>query len=115
MHTRCTSDQTSYAYGTPICERWSSFANFLADMGESPGPGFSIDRIDNDRGYEPGNCRWATRTVQNRNRTYVRFERHEPAQVRWLLTEGFTGKEIARFFEVSESSVSLIKRGVTWL
>lgn len=54
--------------GVTMCERWRSFAAFLADVGERPSPGHSIDRIDNDRGYEPGNVRWATDTEQNRNR-----------------------------------------------
>jgi hypothetical protein len=51
-----------------VCERWRDFVNFLADMGERPSMEHSIDRIDSDGNYEPGNCRWATRTQQNANR-----------------------------------------------
>ena len=54
--------------GISICARWlEGFENFLADMGSKPSPKHSLDRRENDRGYEPENCRWATRTEQNVN------------------------------------------------
>ena len=53
--------------GITACERWLKFENFLADMGARP-DGMTLDRIDGGRGYEPGNCRWATRAEQNANR-----------------------------------------------
>lgn len=53
--------------GIRVCQRWQDFANFLADMGPHPGKGYSLDRLDNERGYEPGNCRWATSQQQRLN------------------------------------------------
>ena len=52
--------------GIKMCERWSNFENFLADMGEKPEK-LTLDRINNDGNYEPGNCRWATYSEQNKN------------------------------------------------
>jgi len=54
--------------GITVCKRWLKFENFLKDMGESPGKGYSLDRIENNKGYYPKNCRWATHKEQCRNR-----------------------------------------------
>ena len=69
---RCNNPKSdSYKYygarGIKVCDRWLIFENFLKDMGERP-ENLSIDRIDNDGDYEPGNCRWATSKVQASNK-----------------------------------------------
>lgn len=54
--------------GIKVCDRWLKFEHFLEDMGEKPDPSLQLERIDNDGNYEPGNCEWATRAAQCRNR-----------------------------------------------
>lgn len=72
MRNRCNNPNTPRhkdygAIGITVCPRWDQFENFYSDMGEPP-PKHSIDRIDNSKGYNPSNCRWATTEDQNMNR-----------------------------------------------
>lgn len=77
MSGRCgnPNDKMFHRYGgrgIRVCERWKDFECFLADMPLKP-EGATIDRIDSDKDYEPGNCRWATRADQNRNKSSNRM------------------------------------------
>ena len=66
--------------GIKLCYRWQTFSNFIADMGARPN-GMTLDRIDNGKGYEPGNCRWATVSQQQSNkRSNVILELHGKRQ-----------------------------------
>jgi hypothetical protein len=73
MRQRCSNPKhVSYkdygGRGIQVCERWRTFDNFMNDMGPRPTPKHTIERSDNEKGYIPGNCYWATRDVQAKNR-----------------------------------------------
>ena len=73
MHQRCENPKNiSYSNyggrGIKVCKRWGKFENFISDMGFKPSPSHTIERRDNDKGYSPSNCVWATWHVQSRNK-----------------------------------------------
>lgn len=83
MLARCNNPKdSSYfwygARGITVCKRWLRYENFILDMGERPSPAHSLDRINNDKGYKPSNCRWASSSVQQKNKssTYEYFNKN---------------------------------------
>lgn len=85
------------AVGIRVCARWKAFEHFVADMGERP-EGTSLDRIDGTKGYEPGNCRWATPHEQQTNLRTNRFVNYQGDSLPLC--------ELARALEVRPSTLS---------
>lgn len=91
MIRRCTDPKDSHyprwgGRGITVCDRWRQFPNFLADMGERP-PGMTLERKDNDRGYEPDNCEWASWAVQARNKRSTKLTPEKVLEIQRLRKE----------------------------
>lgn len=110
------SDKAYLRYGgrgITMSEKWSKdFLEFYKDMGQKPN-GSSLDRINNNGNYEPGNCRWATPKEQSRNRRNV-FSKNDLENIRVLISKNFRVKDIAEIFNKSESAIYRIKNGKTF-
>lgn len=118
MRQRCLNPRDkAYRFygekGVSICERWSDFRTFLADMGEKPA-GYTLDRINPAGNYEPGNCQWATWAHQRRNKRNSKLTPEIVAEIKGRCAAGQMPKEIAAALGVSSASVSEIKRGTQW-
>jgi hypothetical protein len=115
IKSRCLNPRRhSYACyggrGITICDEWrSDFAAFFAHMGPRPSAHHQIDRIDNDRGYEPGNCRWVTKAANVRNRRgSVRLS---DDQVRAIRADVRPQGAVASDYGIQRHYVSMIKTG----
>ena len=118
MIYRCTLSHTrdfaNYGRrGVTVCERWLAYENFIADMGVRPSPNHTLERIDNDGPYSPGNCRWATTKEQNRNRrnsVFIAFQGEELCLAEWAERVGISPQALrARIFKYNWS----IERALT--
>lgn len=121
MKNRCLNpnDERYHQYGgrgITVCKEWiSSFVAFFAYMGKRP-DNHSLDRIDANGNYEPGNCRWATPTEQSRNRTNNKLDAISAGQVKWLASDGgFSQSETAIAFGVTQGHVWHILNGKQWV
>ena len=116
MKARCLNPN-NHAYagyggrGISVCSEWlgeGGFIRFLADMGEMP-TGRSLDRIDNGRGYSPGNCRWATPVEQQRN---TRATKLTQADVDWIRSSpGLSRQAMADHLGISRRYVGRVLDG----
>ncbi len=119
MRRRCYDEKsTPYPYygarGIAVCDRWrDDFAAFFADMGTCP-EGMTLDRIDNAKGYEPDNCRWATRTQQNQNSSCAKLTFAIADEMRALKANGVRTKDIAARYGVNKATVERVLNGQRW-
>lgn len=101
--------------GIVVCAEWElSFAAFIRDVGLRPSPQHSIDRIDNNGNYEPGNVRWATATEQIRNSRRAKLTVLDVTWIRMWVGLGFTHREVANAFNIDKSAISRIANRKVW-
>ena len=104
MIARCHNPMaTNFKYygarGIIVCEQWrNSFEAFHKDMGDCPNSNMTLERINNDIGYQPENCTWATKASQNRNRSHcvpLTYRGETKILTEWAASVGISANALA--------------------
>lgn len=118
MHLRCYNEKNPHyrnygARGITVALKWHEFIPFHQDVGDAPGPEYTLDRIDNNHSYEPGNVRWARRRVQSRNKrdnVWVKINGETRCLYDWCRHYKITAAAVALRMKKGEDIVSAITR-----
>jgi hypothetical protein len=110
------------ARGIEVCERWrSDFLAFASDMGDAPSPAHTIERVDNDKGYGPDNCKWATRAEQRANQRHSTRKGEANARaklsaddVRAIRLSSLGPTVLAEAYGIARETVHSIRSRKTW-
>lgn len=101
--------------GITVCREWAeSFDKFCEDVGPRPSASHSLDRIENSKGYEPGNVRWATSSEQQSNRRVTRLTPENRREIKLLTEGGVSGAEIARTLRLDYEAITNFRSGLTF-
>jgi hypothetical protein len=107
--------------GIKVCDRWRFGEGglhgaqcFIADMGPRPSPKHSIERLNNDGHYEPGNCAWATALEQNRNSRRVKIGPAKATEIRAALAAGERNGALAKRYGVDRNTIAKVGNGRLW-
>lgn len=113
----CKTHKKAHLYsnrGISVCETWRvSFDAFLQDMGCRP-EGYTLDRIDPNKGYCKENCRWACAVRQSHGRRDIKLSWESVAEMKHMRAEGFLYREIAERFGIHQTHASDVIRGKRW-
>jgi len=101
--------------GITVCDEWKDYQAFKAWANANGyADHLEIDRRDNDGNYEPGNCRWVTHLVNTRNRSCVKLDETKADEIRVARRAGVKGKELAKRYGVSITTIYMIGNGKMW-
>jgi len=111
MNRRVKRDPAYAPKGITVCARWAtSFENFFEDLGACP-DGYELDRLDNSKGYDPTNVRWATEVTQSRNRDFCTTTLEGARAIR---ADTGTARELAARHGVPKGVVKSIRANRSW-
>ena len=100
--------------GLTICDSWDDFANFLKDMGKCP-KGLQLERVDNEKGYFPDNCKWVSAKEQQRNRRDTKLSLEKAELIRSEYKKGNISQvQLGKLFGVDNTTIYKVVHNKRW-